>query len=378
VKKFIIIGGGICGLTTAYALIQKGFSAEVYESYPALKPAGAGIILAPNALKAYAYLGIDQVIRQQGHEVSSLKILSDTGKLLSDLSSENHSLLALHRGDLSQALAALLPEGTIHLGKKCVDFRQDANGVQVDFADGSSAHGDYLIAADGIHSPIRKKLLPTVPLRYAGYTCWRGVVKVRGKFDYLLTESTETWGRKGRFGIVPLSKDRIYWFAVVNAAENDPQIRKYGKEELLQYFADYHQPIYQVIEATEEKDIIWNNLSDLTPLSQYAYDRVLLMGDAAHAMTPNMGQGACQAIEDAAILAMCLKKSSSVGQAFKKFEKLRVKRVRKIVDRSWSMGKVGQLQNGFVCKLRNWLFSLMPAKLSQQQMAWIYQFEYDD
>ncbi len=378
VKRFIIIGGGICGLATAYALVQKGFSAEIYESYPALKPAGAGIVLAPNALKALAYLGIDEEIKKQGHEISSVKILSDSGKLLSDLSSEKYSLFAFHRGELSQTLAALLPSGTIHLGKKCIGCRQDASGVQVDFADGSSVHGDYVIAADGIHSSIRRKLLPAVPLRYAGYTCWRGVVEVKEKIDYSLLESTETWGRKGRFGIVPLSKNRIYWFAVINAAENDPKIGKYGKKELLHYFADYPQPIDKVIEATEEKDIIWNNLFDLTPLTQYAYDRILLMGDAAHAMTPNLGQGACQALEDAAVLAICLKQCSSVEQAFRKYEGFRVKRVRKIVAQSRNLGRIGQLQNRLACELRNWLFSLMPMKLHQQQMTWIYQFDYNE
>ena len=377
-----ILGGGIGGLCTAIAL-QRHTSLEVkvYESAPELKPLGAGLLLAANAIRALNFIGIKEDVLKVGTLLTHFSLLDQYGKVITETDraqlSERYGTednFAVHRAELHQVLIQQLQPDTLVLGKECTDFTATDDGVQLSFSDGTTASTDYLIAADGIHSVVRKKLLPNSRERYAGYTCWRGITHGTLPKGSERGGASETWGTRGRFGMVPLKDNRIYWFACLNGSKpNDPTYRKFTLADLQKQFKDYHAPIAAVLKMTNPADMIWNDIVDIAPLSSFAFGNVLLLGDAAHATTPNLGQGACMAIEDAAVLADCLKEDISVSQGFILFEQRRIHRTTEIVNRSWQLGQMAQLSNSILVFLRNNLLRLVPQRVNESQMAFLYE-----
>ena len=376
-KKFAIIGGGIGGLTLGIAMQRKGMDVKVFESAQQFKPLGAGIALAANAMKGYTEIGIaDEVIRA-GRKIKRMYVKDDQGRIISFtdalLLTELYGIVnnfTIHRADLHEVLSKLLEPGTIEIAKTCVDFEQHETGVNVHFSDGGTTMADYLIACDGIHSPIRKKLLPESLPRYSGYTCWRAVVDELPE-GFNADETSETWGRGRRFGVVPLSNDRVYWFATLNAKANDPVMRRFTTKDLLRCFRNFHFPIPQILERTKDEQLIWSDIIDVKPIKQFSFGRVLLMGDAAHATTPNMGQGACMAIEDAATLANGLTRYTPL-EAFKKFEEHRIARTTRIVDQSWTFGRLAQLENPLLISIRNGAFRMIPQRMIDKELKALY------
>lgn len=381
-KHIAIIGAGIGGLCTAIALQKRGFRVDVYENTAVIKPAGAGIVLAANAIKALDKIGISETIIKAGKNLNSFQILAEDGEII--MQTDTNTIVkkygytgnfTIHRANLHQVLCGQLQPGTLHLGKKCVDFEQTNNGVSVSFMDGSVTHADALIASDGIHSVVRRKLIPASVPRYSGYTCWRGVTEVNqaGLGD---ANATETWGSKGRVGLVPLPNNQLYWFICINTTANNTQFSQYKGKELAAIFRNYHSPVEKVLAQTPDDKITWNDIIDLAPIKQFAYGKVVLLGDAAHATTPNMGQGACQAIEDAIVLANCLVQYSNVAEAFSSFETRRLERTTAIVNCSWQLGKLAQLENKWLVALRNAALRMVPAKTNEKQLDFLYKVEF--
>lgn len=176
---------------------------------------------------------------------------------------------------------------------------------------------------------------------------------------------------------MPLLDGRIYWFACLNADKpKDARFAAFGKQDLLDTFGDLHAPIADIIAMTDPKKILWNDIIDFAPVDKFAFGRVLLLGDAAHATTPNMGQGACQAIEGAAILGKTLANATDVEAAFKAFERKRLKRTALIVNRSWSLGKIAQLENPLAVNLRNFAFRLVPDSMNERQVKTLLDVEF--
>lgn len=374
-----ILGGGIGGLCTAVALQQAGFNVRVYEASPEIKPVGAGLMLASNANQALARLGLWESIKKTGHIAAYLRICDRKGKLIQEVDNQKthetygFPTVTIHRAELQEILLNQLKPGTVILGKKAISASQSSTAVQVKFEDETEIQTDYLIAADGIHSAVRKGLLPESKPRYAGYTCWRGVThQLPEGFDP--DQFTETWGAKGRFGIVPLAGGRVYWFACINGPQNDASMRAYGPEELSEAFKDCHFPIPQLIRNTPKEAILWNDILDFKPIDKYVFDRIVLLGDAAHATTPNMGQGACQAIEGAVILGTCMREASSPEEAFRAYEKAKLEKAQWVVNNSWAFGKIAQLENPILVGLRNSLFRMMPAKSTEKRMKKLLTF----
>lgn len=369
-----IIGGGIGGLTLAIALQRRGLPVTVYEAAPEIKPLGAGLALAANAINAFIKIGVGDSVLNAGKVLKLLRIKDERGNVLTETDSEKISArlgvinnFTIHRADLHDVLIRHLLPGSLQLNKRCVDWQRVDKRIVLKFADGSTISSDYVIAADGIHSAIRKKLLPAKHPRYAGYTCWRGIIDhIPAQADP--DETSETWGIGSRFGIVPLKNDRLYWFACLNAKQNDPLMRSYGKEGLLRRFGHFHAPIRQILESTSEDRIIWNDIIDLRPLKKFAFDNILLLGDAAHATTPNMGQGACMAVEDASVLATSIDSSASIEHAFAEFETRRIRRTTAVVNKSWNIGRIAQLENRFLIALRNKAIKLTPPSVAENQI----------
>ncbi|MFL0361776.1 FAD-dependent monooxygenase [Pseudobacillus sp. 179-B 2D1 NHS] len=241
--------------------------------------------------------------------------------------------------------------------------------------DGNAIEGDALIAADGIHSVVRKKSLSTINPRYSGYTCWRAVVKPPKEF-VIPGEFTETWGSKGRFGMAPLTNNQIYWFACINAPFQSKDMSAFTTNELSHAFQDYHFPVPELIKWTGDEKLIWNDIIDLKPTNRFALDKILLIGDAAHATTPNIGQGAGQAIEDAIILSKILKYKKCREEAFLEFENLRMPKTKKVINLSWRIGKVAQLDNPFQIKIRNAIMRRLPAKIQENQLESVFHTDF--
>jgi len=376
-KRFAIVGAGIGGLSLAIAMQRKGFDVTVYENAPSIKPLGAGLALAANAVKAFNEIGISEDVLKAGSILKKVKIKDQHGQILAETDSEKISEkyktvnnFTIHRADLHEVLLRHFSKASLQLNKGCVDFIQNPTSVKLIFQDGTSSEADYVIASDGVHSVFRKKLLPESLPRYAGYTCWRAVID-NPPSSVNFQETSETWGPGARFGIAPLSNGRLYWFACLNAKENDPVKRAYGVKDLMKHFDKFHEPIPEILKNTKDNQLIWNDIIDIKPLKRFAFRNILLMGDAAHATTPNMGQGACLAIEDAAILANIVARSQSVDEAFKTFEQKRIQRTTTIVNNSWQLGRIAQWENRLLISLRNSLLRLTPPSVAEKQIGFI-------
>ncbi len=376
-KKFAIIGGGIGGLTLAVAMQRKGLDVQVYESAPRFKPLGAGLALAANAMMAFNEIGIAEDVIRVGLKIKKAYGCDLKGRTISYMDAEKLTEqygivnnFTIHRADLHEVLIRLVKPDTVMNGKSCVDVEPDGNGVRITFSDGSMAAADYLIACDGVHSVVRRKLLPESVPRYAGYTCWRAVVNNLPE-GFNFEKVTETWGSGRRFGVVPLSNRRVYWFATLNAKHNDTAMRLANSNEILRYFKNFHDPIPEILKRTQDVQVIWSDIIDVKPIRQFAFGKILLMGDAAHATTPNLGQGACMAIEDAATLANGLVKYPA-AEAFRKFEMHRIQRTTSIVNQSWNFGRIAQAENPLLIWLRNTAMRHVPQRTIDKQLKALY------
>ena len=371
----VIVGAGPGGLVAAIALHRAGLPVRLLERAPEVRAAGAGLMLQINAMRMLASLDLAGPVAAAGEELVGATVATARGKVLSAASmveaQDRHGApgVAVHRAALSRVLADALPEGILSCSAEVVGLEQDEGGVDVRCVDGSRTRGRAVIGADGIHSRVRQAIIGDRPLRYAGYTCWRGVAPVSRPLGAGMM--SERWGRGQRFGIVPICAEQTYWFAT----ENAPPDGAHGADpraELLARFSYFGAPVTDLLEATPGNEILRNDIVDLDPLDRWVHGRVALLGDAAHAMTPNMGQGACQAVEDAVVLAACVAGAASVADGLQTYESRRMTRARSFVDRSWTLGRVAQWQNGLACGLRNFLVRLTPASVTTRAMdeAW--------
>jgi 2-polyprenyl-6-methoxyphenol hydroxylase-like FAD-dependent oxidoreductase len=373
IYRVVVVGGGIGGLCTAIALRQIGVEVTVYEQAPAWGEVGAGLSLWANALRALRKLGLAEAVIAAGVKVEEGALLTWRGKALTHTRTGEFEALSgeptivIHRAKLRQILLDMLPAEWIRLGETCVGFRQDETGVTVRFASGRMDRADLLIGVDGIHSVVRQKLFPDVKPRYSGYTAWRGVVAT--EIARALGRTSESWGAGARFGIVPVSSREVYWYATANTPAGQRLTAKENKHALRRRFRGWHDPVEKLIEITPSKSILHNDIYDIEPMSQWSRGRVVLVGDAAHPTTPNLGQGACQAIESSLALASSLAHEPDLDAAFRRYEIGRMERTARITNQSWQIGRIGQLENRLACALRNFAISLAPSNLTKRHLA---------
>ncbi|MHB8524194.1 MAG: FAD-dependent monooxygenase [Limisphaerales bacterium] len=371
--KALIIGGGIGGVSTAVALQRVGIDAVVFEQADALREIGAGLSVWTNAVKALRKLGAGDSVLASGSIVEHFEarnwrgeVLGETpfGELGRKLGAPN---VIIHRAELLRGLTKLMDERSVHCHARCVGFEQNSRSVTACFADGRKAEGDLLIGADGLHSVIRTKLFGESKPRYAGYTCWRGLAQFVHE-EFPTGYSFETWGPGRRFSIHHCGLGRVFWYATKNLPEGMPGAEAGHQTEVLEGFREWHAPIPEVIKATESSAILRNDIVDRKPVKRWGQDRATLLGDAAHPTTPNLGQGACQAMEDAVVLASCLRTASDVPAALRSYEDMRMARTANITNQSWLIGKICQWENPLACWLRNKLSQTTLAQRSGLQM----------
>ena len=345
-RTAIIIGGGIGGLAAGIALRQDGFRVEVFERAPRLHEVGAGLTLWPNAVRALRHLGLGEAVAALAVPEVAGGLRTPDGTLLLATSTADvqrlfgEPTLVLHRADLQRVLLDAIGAECVRLGATFRRFEWGDERVTAHFEDGTEAHGALLVGADGLRSVVRAQLHGERAPTYAGYTAWRAVVP----FNVHDLQPGETWGAGARFGQVPLSDGRAYWFATKNAPEG---ARSPGgeKAELLLLFGGWHAPIEALITATDEGALLRNDVYDRPPLQAWGRGRVTLLGDAAHPMTPNLGQGACQALEDAVVLARCLRDAVGPPEGLRAYEARRIPRTTALVEQSRRIGRVGQWQH---------------------------------
>ncbi|WP_269051511.1 FAD-dependent monooxygenase [Sporosarcina sp. G11-34] len=252
-----------------------------------------------------------------------------------------------------------LQSGTVTYNKKCIDIQEKETYITAYFEDEKQVTADLLIAADGIHSPIRKKLVPDSAPRYAGYTCWRGITENRNRVH--AHTSSEIWSTDGRFGYAPLKNGDVYWFACVKVKERDAFFKQLKRNELANLFSDFPEFVPSLIRDTNQEQILHHDIQDIKPLRRFVYGRVVLLGDAAHATTPNMGQGAGQAIEDALVLGNAIGNMETIEHALKHYEEQRVARTKKVISLSRQIGWAAQISFRPLAANRDFLFPFIPS-----------------
>lgn len=376
-KTIDIIGAGIGGLTLAIALKQKDFAVRVFEQAPELRAVGAGINLACNAMQIYDALGLRRAIEQAGHVCYRMQVTDQHLRQLSvvDIApfTERFGVhnVAIHRADLQRLLRAQLSEEEVLLGKQLSKLDQRDNMVQLYFADGSQFGSRCVVGADGIGSTVRQQWLKDGQIRFSGQLCWRGVADFELPIPYL-EQLTEAWGPNGRFGFVPIDAQRVYWFAVMRNAALSVGVEQ---SFLIDAFQGFHPLVAGVLRATPESVIHEAPLGDLLAPDRWYRGAVCLLGDAAHATTPNLGQGACQAIEDAWVLAHCLEQQEQPEGAFQHFQHIRQAKVRQVVNTSWTLGQMAHWQHPLAVRFRNGLMRMMPKRIGERQSESIYTLE---
>jgi len=370
VPDVVVAGAGIGGLTLAIALRRRGARVRVFERANHLGAVGAGIGLPANGVKALQTLGLGESVTRAGMIVRRAAILDARGRPLGaevDLTSVYQeigaSLVALHRARLHALLLDTLGSGVVTTGAHVVSFEQTADVVHVALMTGERVEAKLLVGADGLHSNVRAQVVGNDPPVYSGYTSWRGVTPANAVT--VPARTTESWGRGERFGIVPIGFGEIYWFAVADAPPNrrDTDVRG----ELMARFGSWHEPVAAIIEATPPERIMRTDIYDRAPIERWHSGRVVLLGDAAHPMTPNLGQGAGQAIEDAVVLDECLAQATSIEEALTHYEQRRVARANGIVRASRQFGAIAQWSNPLAAWLRDRVMSLTPPAAAVRQ-----------
>jgi 2-polyprenyl-6-methoxyphenol hydroxylase-like FAD-dependent oxidoreductase len=283
--------------------------------------------------------------------------------------------IAIHRARLHDALLGELAEGTLHLGKACRQIEQDAQSARVQFADGSAAHGSVVLAADGIRSGVRRQLFPNAQLRYSGQSSYRAIVRATLPPE-LEKGGQEIWGRGCRFGFSSIGGGEVYWYATLDAPPGVTESTAQAKAQLQELFAPFPAPVADLIAAAAAGQLIRTDMYDLPPIPTWHQGRVALLGDAAHATTPNLGQGGAQAIEDAWVLAESLMRYAEPEQAFAAYQRVRQAKTTMIVNRSWQLGKLAHLKNPLGRALRNALMRGAPPSVGQKQFDTLYTLNY--
>ncbi|QUH01544.1 FAD-dependent monooxygenase [Saccharopolyspora erythraea] len=326
-RRAIIVGGGVGGLASAVALHREGWEVEVHERAPRISGPGNALTLWADAQEALDELGIGDAVRARSPLHEHFELRRPDGRVVTSVDvggeGEGPSPRVLTRSSLMRLLLDELPAGAVHTDS------------DIDPHVALSAECDVLVGADGVHSRIRTALFPASQPRYMGCIAWRGTADVDTAFH------GQTWGPGRKFGVVPVEDEPAQWFACLTA----PADYRLGAhhQELRSLFAGWHDPIPRIIEATPESEIVRDEVCQLAPAPEtFAVDNAVLVGDAAHAMTPDLGQGACQALIDAVTLAACLRGADDPGQALADYDRARRRPTRRMATASRVLNRISR------------------------------------
>jgi 2-polyprenyl-6-methoxyphenol hydroxylase-like FAD-dependent oxidoreductase len=375
-RDAIVVGAGIAGLTTANALLRCGWDVRVLERSPEPRTTGAGIVLLANALRGLDAAGVGDAVRAVGQRAYPGTLRDGSGRALVHVSPEQIAARlgtvanAFHRPRLQEALLGGLGDQHVTYGVAAVavDAGDAARPATVTLEDGSSLSADLVVAADGVRSRLRAAVVPDAaePV-YVGSTTWLAVLDNPG-----ISEMSQTWGRGGEFGLIALGDGRLYWYGTqvrpAGSPTGDPAADLAAARAA---FADWHDPIPAVLAATLPEQVQQLDLYGFPrPLPRMVRGRVALVGDAAHAMPPNVGQGGGQGIEDAVVLAASVSGTDPVVEGLAAYDRVRRPRTAGVLRAAWASARFGeQLSNPALVGLRNAALRVVPARVMLDGMS---------
>jgi 2-polyprenyl-6-methoxyphenol hydroxylase-like FAD-dependent oxidoreductase len=349
--RVVVVGAGIGGLAAAVALRRIGIEALVIERTASIREVGAGLAIWSNAINALRELGLEDTVMASASAIDRHVVQSSKGRFIARTEFTELAGMAgapsvcIHRGVLQKTLLDALPPDSVRSGARCAGFEGSAAILE----SGERIEADVLVGADGISSVIREGLHGAETPRYAGYTCWRGI---RDRIPGLLPENSAllVLGGGSQFGAWPCGSGKLYWFLTKNATRGTVQTNTAP----VAVCCDWGAPVPEIVAGTSEKAIIQNDIIDRPPLRWWGRGAITLLGDAAHPTTPNLGQGACLALEDAVVLAHCLSENRPIEASLRKYESMRLPRTTEIVRNSWQAGRVIQTNSPALMWLRDW------------------------
>jgi 2-polyprenyl-6-methoxyphenol hydroxylase-like FAD-dependent oxidoreductase len=378
----LIQGAGIGGLTLAIALQQRGYKVKLVERSAGLVEAGAGIWMAANPMQVFARLGFAEKIIEAGWTVRLLRLQDwksgdiQTTNMSQIAKKYGFETIALHRGVLQRLLFEQLEANSVHFDCEVKSLTQNGDQVFASLSDGSSCVAAIMVGADGFHSQVRRMAGLEGVKRYSGSSSYRAVARGAQILPVEAEhEAYEIWGKGCRVGFSKINADDYYWYMTFDAPEGGAssasEIRTHAETVFRTYFSQW----IGLLLNTRMEDILRTDISDLKPLTRWSSGRVGLIGDAAHATTPNLGQGGAMAVEDALALADAFQELGLNDAAWKRFEQLRRKKVDWTVSTAWSIGKICHLGNPLLRSLRNFALKKTPDRVTQKQIQRIYSLE---
>ena len=382
-KKALIVGGGIGGLSAAIAMKRVGWDICVFEQAPELTEVGVAVQTFPNCSNAMDKLGILDDYAAMSAEITDMGIFSTGGRLLLDLDfprgirRTGYRSYSAHRYELIEMLGGLLSPSDLSLSSVAHSYRVEGDRAVLELADGREFQGDVLIAADGINSRIRSVLNRRIgheqEPRYSGYIAWRGTTPAFLEQTTVGGFAGLAMGRGAQVGYFPMTQERIYWFTTKNTPPEGRQSSESSKTEVMSIVENWADPFPYLIDSTPAETIIRSDISDYLPTtSVWGEHCVTLLGDAAHATTPNIGQGACMAVEDAVSLAAYLKDASDIPAALRAYERDRTVRTKPIVEQSQRIGEMIQIENPLLTALRDTILRFTPSRFISSQQIEIF------
>jgi 2-polyprenyl-6-methoxyphenol hydroxylase-like FAD-dependent oxidoreductase len=327
--RVLVVGAGIGGLGVARALALRGITADVVEREPRWDQAGAGIYLPGNAMRALRALGLASAVSSSGAQIPHQRICDDRGNLLTEIDlahlwGDVGPCVALHRSDLHDVLLSYGDGVPVRMGLPVVRLHQQRDVVTVEFGDGTAGEYDLVVGADGVHSTVRHLIFGTGAIRPLGQRAWRFVTRC--------PVEVKTWtvylGREVTFLAVPIGRGQVYCYCDAKAGADTRRSGDAVTEQLAELLADFAGPVPAILDSIGRETAVHVGPIEEVAIDRWRHESVLLIGDAAHATSPNMAEGAAMALEDGLVLAECLASERLIPQALARFEAKRGPRTR--------------------------------------------------